>query len=222
MRKRAPLVAVIAGCSLVVLLAGTACTPQTAQEPAASEDQQQEQVIQDETSSQAETEPTDGTTDSATEANPNRDPANPPYATVTATDNPDNVAYPMTCSATWSFVQDGETMTVTTDAPHPVQYAADGMPALSVDEPTEVAVSFDAAPATYADATRYLESDISEAASAAGSVHDLSASDVIGEIIDAQVADGAVTLTVEPGYRYALEVSFEDGIAMYVFTVNAA
>ena len=39
------------------------------------------------------------------------------------------------------------------------------------------------------------------------------------QTIDAQLADGGVTLTVEPGYRYALEVSFEQGIAMYVFTV---
>lgn len=222
MRKHTPLVAVLAGCSLVVLLAGTACTPQTAQEPSTSEDQQQEQVIQDEANNEAETESADSAADPTAEADPNRDPADPPYATVTAADDPNNIAYPMTCSATWSFVQDGETMTVTTDAPHPVQYAADGMPALSVGGPTEVTVSFDAAPATYVDATRYLESDISEAASAAGSVHDLSASDVIGEIIDAQVADGAVTLTVEPGYRYALEVSFDDGIAMYVFTVAAA
>ena len=34
-----------------------------------------------------------------------------------------------------------------------------------------------------------------------------------------EIGADSVTLTVEPGYRYALEVSFEQGIAMYVFTV---
>ncbi len=148
-----------------------------------------------------------------------RDPADPPYATVEYRTADAIVSLsPLTCSSTWTFEQDGETQTVTTDAPHPIQYEAEGMPEATVDRPTEVTASFDE-PAVYVDVTRYLEADISEAAAAAGSVHELSASDVIGETIDAQLADGGVTLTVEPGYRYALEVSFEQGIAMYVFTV---
>lgn len=148
-----------------------------------------------------------------------RDPADPPYATVEYRTADAIVSlFPLTCSSTWTFEQDGETQTVTTDAPHPIQYEAEGMPEATVDGPTEVTASFDE-PAAYVDVTRYLEADISEAAAATGSVHELSASDVIGETIDAQLADGGVTLTVEPGYRYALEVSFEQGIAMYVFTV---
>lgn len=148
-----------------------------------------------------------------------RDPADPPYATVEYRTADAIVSlFPLTCSSTWTFEQDGETQTVTTDAPHPIQYEAEGMPEATVDGPTEVTASFDE-PAVYVDVTRYLEADISEAAAATGSVHELSASDVIGETIDAQLADGGVTLTVEPGYRYALEVSFEQGIAMYVFTV---
>lgn len=148
-----------------------------------------------------------------------RDPADPPYATVEYRTADAIVSlFPLTCSSTWTFEQDGETQTVTTDAPHPIQYEAEGMPEATVDGPTEVTASFDE-PAVYVDVTRYLETDISEAAAATGSVHELSASDVIGETIDAQLADGGVTLTVEPGYRYALEVSFEQGIAMYVFTV---
>ena len=62
--------------------------------------------------------------------------------------------------------------------------------------------------------------DISEAAAATGSVHELSASDVIGEVIDANVEGGSVSFGVEPGYRYALEVFFEQGVATYVFTVH--
>lgn len=148
-----------------------------------------------------------------------RDPADPPYATVEYRTADAIVSlFPLTCSSTWTFEQDGETQTVTTDAPHPIQYEAEGMPEATVDGPTEVTASFDE-PAVYVDVTRYLEAGISEAAAATGSVHELSASDVIGETIDAQLADGGVTLTVEPGYRYALEVSFEQGIAMYVFTV---
>lgn len=148
-----------------------------------------------------------------------RDPVDPPYATVEYRTADAIVSlFPLTCSSTWTFERDGETQTVTTDAPHPIQYEAEGMPEATVDGPTEVTASFDE-PAVYVDVTRYLEADISEAAAATGSVHELSASDVIGETIDAQLADGGVTLTVEPGYRYALEVSFEQGIAMYVFTV---
>ena len=170
-----------------------------------------------------------------------RDPADPPYATVEYRTADAIVSLsPLTCSSTWTFEQDGETQTVTTDAPHPpppgpcrppgppppapppppppTHPPPPPRPAATVDRPTEVTASFDE-PAVYVDVTRYLEADISEAAAAAGSVHELSASDVIGETIDAQLADGGVTLTVEPGYRYALEVSFEQGIAMYVFTV---
>ena len=118
------------------------------------------------------------------------------------------------------FEQDGESMTVTTDAPHPVQYDADGMPTANVDEPTEVTASFDE-PATYVDVMRYAEDDLAAAAEEAGSAQDVAASDVVGEIIDANLGeDGTVGLTVEPGYRYALEVSFENGICTYVFTVR--
>lgn len=39
---------------------------------------------------------------------------------------------------------------------------------------------------------------------------------------DREVAGGAVTLTVEPGWRYSVETWFDGGAAIYVFTVAAA
>lgn len=218
MRKRTSRMVAVATVALALALCGAACTPQ-AQE--ASSPDAEEQVTEPAQEDAAE-EPQDAAEDAPAEEPQGGDPADAPYATLTyEADGQIQTAYPLTCSSTWTFEQDGERMTVTTDAPHPVQYAADGMPAVEVFEPTEVTVSFEA-PAVYVDATRYLEEDITAAAEAAGSVHSISASDVTGEIIDAQIEDGAVRLTVEPGYRYALEVSFEDGIAMYVFTVPAA
>lgn len=149
----------------------------------------------------------------------NRDPADPPAATVEyAADGNVTSISPMVCASIWTFEQDGKTQAVTTDAPHPVQYEADGMPALSVDATAEVTARFDE-PATGASATRYRESDIAAAARAAGTVRDVDPSTVAGEAMDATVADGVVRLTVAPGYRYALEVGFDAGTATYVFTV---
>lgn len=150
-----------------------------------------------------------------------KDPAEPPIASVEYENGLEAVSLmPITCGYTWSFEQDGEERTVSVDAPHPVQYSADELADARVDGATQATVSFDV-PATYVDVTRYLESDVSAAAARAGAPRNVSASDVVGETLDAAVGeDGAVALKVEPGYRYALEVSFDAGIATYVFTVR--
>lgn len=221
MKKRTPIVALVAACSLAALLAISACAPQEQQAATGTADDQQEQTVQDQTAEETEKDDAAEQDTAPEEPSAQRDPADPPNATVSLADDPDVSASPLPCSSTMTFEQDGEPMTVTTDAPHPVQYEASGMPALSASGSTRAVARFDE-PATRAEVVRYLESDISEAADAAGSVHGISASDVIGEVIDSQVTDGAVSFNVEGGYRYALEVSFDSGIAMYVFTVTAA
>ena len=229
--KRTSLPALLAALCLTALLGFTACTPgaQTVDDVPEQEQEQQEQPAEttdDETVDEidvvvgAEGEGDANTETDETGETPavesQRDPADPPIAMI---EYASQTISPLTCSSTWTFEQDGEQMTVTTDAPHPIQYAADGMPSVTAAEPAGITVNFDVA-ATDAEVTRYLESDITAAAEAAGSVHDISASDVIGEVIDANVEGGSVSFGVEPGYRYALEVFFEQGVATYVFTVH--
>lgn len=213
MRRTTTSLALGTALALAVTLGATACNQNV---QAQDTPDQEVTEVQEENAGTPGEDAADKGDDSNGATNEARDPADPPQATIAfGTEE----VHPLACSSTWTFEQDGEGMTVTTDAPHPVQYEADGMPAANVDEPTEVTASFDE-PATYVDVTRYAEDEIAAAADAAGSVHDLSASDVTGEIIDAELKDGNVTLLVEPGYRYAVEVGFENGICMYVFTVR--
>lgn len=150
------------------------------------------------------------------------DPTEPPYASLEyRTELAVVSTAPLTCSSTWAFELDGEAVTTTTDAPHPVQYEADGMPDVRVDAAAEVVVSFDRA-AVSAAVTRWSEADIAGAAARAGSVHDVNPDDLACEPVASDVADGSVTLSVEPGYRYALDVAFDAGTVTYVFTAPAA
>ena len=198
----------LATIALVALLGTAACDAQQTTSPT-PDDQQQEQV----TDSQ---QPGNETEDPATEvepgdpgANDQRDPAEPPVATVSyEKGGEDQTTQPMDCGSTWSFEQDGETKTVTTDAPHPVEYDADGMPAVSVADPTEVSVSFDV-PATGVTVRRWSEMDILG-----------SAAPLNGEAVEAELADdGTASFTVTPGFRYAVTATFDAGEAIYVFTV---
>ena len=211
-RTKTPLV-LGSALALTFALGATACNQQPLAQDTPAEEVTESQQVEDAPADDA-ADDVPSTTDEVGTAG---DPANPPQATLVCGSES---VYPLTCSSTWTFEQDGESMTVTTDAAHPVQYDADGMPTANVDEPTEVTASFDE-PATYVDVTRYAEDDLAAAAEEAGSAQDVAASDVVGEIIDANLGeDGTVGLTVEPGYRYALEVSFENGICTYVFTVR--
>lgn len=203
--------------ALVALLGTVACNAQ----PTANttpEDQQQEQPADDQ-----QTDPTDETEDPAAQtddpaaepepgdpgANDQRDPADPPIATVSYEKNgEDQTTQPMACDSTWSFEQDGETMTVTTEAPHPVEYDAEGMPAVSVADPTKVSVSFDV-PATGVTVRSWSEMDILG-----------SAAPLNGDAVEVELADdGSASFTVMPGFRYAVNATFDAGEALYVFTV---
>lgn len=153
---------------------------------------------------------------SSTGASTASDPANPPVAMV---ERAGESVYPLSCGSTWTFEQDGETLTVTTDAPHPVQYAAEGMPAVSLEGSETLVMSFDT-PATDATVERWSEADIAEAAAGEESVHDVDPAQLSSSVVEAVVEDGVVSFEAEPGFRYAVTATFDAGEAIYVLTVR--
>ena len=152
-----------------------------------------------------------------------RDPSQPPAATLEYRTELAAAAVMLdACSYTWSFEQEGQTQTVTADAAHPTQLEADGLPDARVDGPTEVTINFDV-PATAAGIVRWREDELEVAAQKAGSAAALELGSVAEDIMAAserQIVDGDVRLTVEPGWRYAIEAYFDGGEAVYVFTVR--
>ncbi|WP_455137005.1 hypothetical protein [Thermophilibacter sp.] len=156
---------------------------------------------------------------------PPKDPAEPPSAAVEyQTELASVTLTPLTCGYTWSYDSEGERRTASADAPHPTQLEAADVPYATVDGPTKVTVRFDV-PATAAGIVRWRESDLAAAAREAGSAAAVELGAVDEDILsvnDREVADGAVTLTVEPGWRYSVETWFDDGTAIYVFTVTDA
>ena len=129
-----------------------------------------------------------------------KDPSEPPYASVEyATELATVSLVPASNGYTWSFEENGEGQTIVADVPHPTQLAVDDLPDARVDGPTEVTASFDVE-ATGLTVTRWSEDAL----------------DAEGE----QVAVEGLSFTVEPGYRYALNATFEQGEAAFVFTVR--
>ena len=129
-----------------------------------------------------------------------KDPSEPPYASVEyATELATVSLMPASNGYTWSFEENGEGQTIVADVPHPTQLAVDDLPDARMDGPTEVTASFDVE-ATGLTVTRWSEDAL----------------DAEGE----QVAVEGLSFTVEPGYRYALNATFEQGEAAFVFTVR--
>ena len=129
-----------------------------------------------------------------------KDPTEPPYASIEyATELATVSLVPASNGYTWSFEENGEGQTIVADVPHPTQLAVDNLPDARVDGPTEVTASFDVE-ATGLTVTRWSEDAL----------------DAEGE----QVAVEGLSFTVEPGYRYALNATFEQGEAAFVFTVR--
>lgn len=242
MKKRTSLLCVFVALALATLLGASACASQPGASGGSERAEQQTEVVDrvpQEESADADDdkdeapeaqgekdEPASEDTEKSPEASEDsptadsqqsgaNDPANPPEARIELAG--ESVA-PLACGSTWTFMQDGEPMTVTTDAPHPVQYAAEGMPALRLEGPKTVTVSFDA-PATNVSVERWSEADIAAAAALSGSPHSVDAAGVASRQVDATVADGAVSFEAKPGFRYALSVTFDAGEATYAFTV---
>ena len=150
-----------------------------------------------------------------------RDPAAPAAATIEyRTDTAVVSLMPTMCGYTWSYGPKETRKTVSADAPHPTQLEADELPNASVDEPTEVTVTFDV-PCTAAGIVRWPEDELEAAAKAAGSAQAVDIDAVEGDVWtvdDREIVDGAVVFTVEPGWRYSIEAYFDDGEVIYAFT----
>ncbi len=243
MKKRTSLLCMFVALALATLLGASACASQPGASGGGERAEQQTEVVDrvsqeesadndDNTQGEApeaqgeKDEPASEDTEKGPEASENspaadsqqsgaNDSANPPEARIELAG--ESVA-PLACGSTWTFMQDGELMTVTTDAPHPVQYAAEGMPAVRLEGPETVTVSFDA-PAANVSVERWSEADIAAAAALSGSPHSVDAAGVASRQVDATVADGAVSFEAKPGFRYALSVAFVAGEATYAFTV---
>ena len=133
------------------------------------------------------------------------------------------------CDSEWTYYYEGRKTTATAHKIEPYATYDDngrGWPAsLSVTEPTKVSVSFDVPP-TGVEAMRWDESDIDALETLQTS--DLSILEAVGtlgepdreDVAAALGSNGTIDLDVEPGYRYALDVSFEDGWVIYAFTTE--
>lgn len=153
-----------------------------------------------------------------------KDPTEPPLASLDYTTDLAATSVMLgTYGYTWSYEEGDVGQTVTVDAPHPTQLAADELPDARVDGPTEVTVSFDV-PCTAAGIVRWPEDELEAAAEAAGSAQAVEIDSVEGDVWtvdDRKIVDGNVVFTVEPGWRYAVEAYFDAGEATYVFTVRS-
>lgn len=151
---------------------------------------------------------------------PARDPAEPPLASVEyRTELALVTLSTLRCGSTWSYGSGEARRTVAVDAAHPVQLEAADVPEGTVDGPTEATMTFDV-PATAAGVVRWRSDELAAAAEAAGSAMAVDPDSVPKDALAAdacKVADGAVTFTIEPGWRYAVDATFADGTATYVF-----
>lgn len=149
------------------------------------------------------------------------DPSEPPSGSVDYVTDLAAVSVMLpTHGYTWTFEEGGETRTLVADVAGPVQVAAGDLPDVVVSVPTEARASF-LAEATSATAERYVESEVAAAIEGAGSAQAVPAEAVKSEPVACELVDGAIELTVEPGWRYALTVGFPGGTVDYLFTVRA-
>ncbi len=158
------------------------------------------------------------------------DPDDRPVLPVaTATTNGGAQARLSDCDSEWTYYYEGRETTATAHKIDPyATYDDDGRgwpAALDVTEPTRASISFDVPP-TEVSAMRWDEGDIDAHESMRAS--DISVFRFVGTMSEPEQEDvaaalednGTVSLTVEPGYRYALDVSFEDGWVIYAFTTK--
>ena len=145
---------------------------------------------------------------------PTKDPAEPPYAALSYRTDDAAVTVALTLvSSTW---QDGEDATDERPAPA-VALAPDALADARIPHALEATVELDT-PATAVRAVRWNESDLARAAEASGGYTALEENQPSEEVA-VSTADGAASLTIEPGWRYALTVEFADGEVTYAFTV---
>ncbi|MDM8301998.1 hypothetical protein [Collinsella tanakaei] len=148
------------------------------------------------------------------------DPSQPASASLDYTTDLAAVSLlPLTNGFTWSFKEDGQMQTVVADVPHPTQISRDDIPDARIDGAIEAALTLDR-PARSVSVTRWSEDDIAAAAEKAGSPSDIDTGALSGEQVECGLVDSTATLTIEPGWRYCVTTTFDEGAVNYVFTAR--
>lgn len=148
------------------------------------------------------------------------DPSQPASASLDYTTDLAAVSLmPLTNGFTWSFKEDGRMRTVVADVPHPTQISRDDIPDARIDSEIEATLTLDRS-ARSVSVTRWSEDDIAAATEKAASPSDIDADALPGQQVEAALVDSTVTLAIEPGWRYCVKVTFDEGTVSYVFTVR--
>ena len=139
-----------------------------------------------------------------------KDPAEPALATLEYRTEEASVSlFPLANAWTWSYEQNGDTVTASNDAPAANQIDATDLPEVAAGETVEVTMAFDLPPvesddSRWPEVARYPENDLETGA----------------EAVDVTLSGGALEFAVEPGWRYRVDVAFDAGQVSYVFTVT--
>lgn len=142
-----------------------------------------------------------------------RDPAEPAQASISYRTELAVVTLGLlTHGYTWTHEENGQAMTVCADVAHPCDIAREDLPDAKLDGPTTATAIFDL-PASALTVARWSEDDIT----AAGGVDE---DNLGGESVPVEEVDGSFTFTIEPGWRYRLDATFDTGQVGYLFTTR--
>ena len=145
---------------------------------------------------------------------PEKDPAQLPYLNVCYTDELASVAVmiPEALSYTWTYEENGERTTITTDAPHILQTEPTEVTKLS--EPMSIELEFDEKP----ESIQILSWDDS----LLGQYQDSTAEIQEGTSVEVQENEkGNPEFTAQPGCVYLVQGQWENGIVDYSFRMPA-
>ena len=153
---------------------------------------------------------------------PEKDPSEPAQCTFTyRTDLAVVSLAPVQNGWTWTVTgTDGTGQTVIADVPHPAQLVRDELPDAVVSAATDVTAGFDMLPSA-ATVTRWSEDEIAAAVEAHGSEQEIDSAALSEEQVDATVENGELVFTIEPGWRYRIEATFDAGTVGFVFTTRS-
>lgn len=152
---------------------------------------------------------------------PTKDPAEPPYAALSYRTDDAAVTVALTLvGSTWPDGADGDDVAdAAGESPaSAVTLAPDALADARIPRAVDATVELDT-PATTVRAVRWDESDLAQAADAAGGYATLTEGQP-GEEVAVSTANGTASFTIEAGWRYALTAEFADGEATYAFTVT--
>ena len=148
-----------------------------------------------------------------------RDPAEPAQASISYRTELAVVTLGLlTHGYTWTHEENGQGVGVSVDVAHPCQIAGEGLPDAKLDGPTTATAIFDL-PATGLSVTRWSEKDIA-AAMGDGAPSNVDPDAVANEDVPVKETDGDFTFTIEPGWRYRLDATFDAGQVGYLFTTR--